>query len=149
MRMKFIVCALLIAVSQTQASNPKKSEPTAQLVRIVELLGNPDHFNGKLVTVIGYLVMSGQNVNGESSLWLDKADYQNQVGDGMGVVPSEEMLRDSKELTGMYVRITGNVVTREWPHTRMLTLQNITECKIWSDPQHPRISLQGFGSVPK
>ncbi|MFZ0639837.1 MAG: hypothetical protein WA020_10450 [Candidatus Acidiferrales bacterium] len=136
MRIKLTLCAVMILLPQIQAEIRPENAP--ELVRMVELFGAPDHFNGKLVTIIGYLVIGGQNVNADSTLSLDREDYENQIGNGVGVVPSPEMLRDRKELTGMYVRITGVIVTRERPRGRMLGIGNITECTIWSNPEHPR-----------
>lgn len=118
-----------------------KDQPEA--VRMAELLGNPDRFNGKLVTVIGYLVIGGKDVIPDSTLSLDKNDDENGLGNGMGVIPNPEMLRNRRELTGTYVVMTGVIVTREWPRGRMLAIQEITECKVWSDPEHPR-----FGKLP-
>jgi len=149
MRMKkVVVCGLLILALHVWAQGPTNPGNAPQAVRMAELLGNPDHFNGKLVTVIGYLVIAGQNVNADTTLSLNEEDYKNELGNGLGVVPNQEMLRDSRELTGMYVRLTGVIVTREWPRSRMLGIGNITECKVWSDPQHPRAISRHFGVSP-
>ncbi|MFZ0414888.1 MAG: hypothetical protein WA681_08845 [Candidatus Acidiferrales bacterium] len=146
MRMKAIAFGLLILAPYVSAQGPTNLGNAPQVVKMVELLGNPDHFNGKLVTVIGYLVIGGQNVNADTTLSLNREDYENELGNGMGVVPNQEMLRDSRELTGMYVRLTGVIVTREWPRGRMLGIGNITECKVWSDPEHPR-AISGHSGV--
>lgn len=148
MPIKSILCGLLVLLPHGLTQKPTKPESVPELVRMAELLGNPDHFNGKLVTAIGFLVIGGQNVNADSTLSLDREDYENELGDGMGVVPSQEMLRDRRELTGMYVRITGVIVTREWPRGRMLVIENITECKVWSDPEHPRASKEPPSTGP-
>lgn len=140
--MSVILCSLLILLPNGQTTKSTRPEKAPELVRMVELLGNPDHFNGKLVTVIGYLVIGGQNVNADSMLLLSREDYENEINNGLAVVPSHEMLRDRKELTGVYVRITGVILTREWPRGRLLEIGNVTECKIWSDPEHPRATIR-------
>lgn len=139
MRTGIMLCSFLTLVSHILIQTPQKPDKQiAQPVRMIELLGNPDRFNGEVVTLIGYLVIGGQNVNAESTLSIDKEDYDNELSNGMGVVPSEDMLRNRRELTGMYVRMTGRIVTRDWPRGRMLAIEDITQCKIWSDPDHPR-----------
>lgn len=148
MRIKLLVCGLLVLLASSLPQASPKSETVPELVRMLELLGNPDHFNGKLVTVTGYLVIGGQNINAESTLSFDREDYENELGNGMGVVPNQEMLRDRRELTGMYVRITGVIVTRDWPRGRALAIGNIKECKVWSDPEHPRAISQHSGVSP-
>jgi hypothetical protein len=139
---KPIVYSVLMCFALGPRAAPKKSENPAPLVRMVELLGNPDRFSGEVVTVAGYLVIGGRNENADSALSIDKTDYENELGNGMGLVPNPEMLRDKRELTGMYVRITGSIVTHQGPIGRMLMMQNITECKVWSDPDHPRTLRQ-------
>ena len=142
MPMKTVLFSLLVLmfVRPGRAQKPIKSGDAPQLIRMTELLGNPDHFNGKRISVIGYLVISGQNVNADSTLSLDKEDYVNDLGNGMGVTPNAEMLRNGRELTNMYVIMTGIISTREWPRGRMLAIGDITECKLWSNPEHPRVT---------
>ena len=133
--------ALLMFSPQGRAAEHAKPEEMGQLVRMVDLLANPEKFNGKLVTVIGYLFIGNRGVDADAILCLHWEDWENGLaGNCIGVVPSQNMVRNWQELTNMYVRITGTIFSEDHgpPLYRSIAIQYVRACKVWSDPKRPR-----------
>jgi hypothetical protein len=148
MRAATALLALLMFLPQDRAAEHAKPEETGQLVGMVDLLANPERFNEKRVTVVAYLVIGNRGVNANSSLCLHREDSENVlVGNCLMVVPSQSMHRNWQELTNMYVRITGTIVTgdRGPPLGRFIAIQDVRACEVWSDPRRPRaLNLQSY-----
>jgi hypothetical protein len=140
MNVKLILLGLIISLPCGNAKEPAKPEGVPQLVGMVELLASPERFNGKFVTVVGYLVIGNRGVNANSVLCLHREDSENVLSNCVGVVPSQSMHRNWRELSEMYVQITGRVVTGSpaAPEGRWIGVQDVKECTVWSDPKHPR-----------
>ena len=141
-KMKLTLLAILISMPSAAAKKAPEPESQPELVRMVELLANPERFNGRPVTVKGYLVIGDRGVNAGARLCLSREDSENGLGNCAGVVPSPGMHKEWKELTGKYVRMTGMVVTSNpgAPQGRWIMIEHISECEVWSDPSHPRAS---------
>lgn len=144
MKMKPILLWLLVCLSVGRAKEPAQTENPPAPARMVELLANPERFNGKSVTVIAYLVIGNRGVNADSALCLHREDWENGLQNCIGVVPSQNMHRNWRELNGMYVRITGAIVTGDpaEPEGHWIAIQDVKECEVWSDPDHPRALKQ-------
>lgn len=144
MKVVATLLALLMFSPQGRAAEHAKPEEMGELVRMVDLLANPEKFNGKLVTVIGYLFIGNRGINADSVLCLNREDWENGLGNGMGVVPSQNMHRNWQELTNMYVQITGTIATGyNGPPSgsgpgRWILIQDVRACRVWSDPKRPR-----------
>lgn len=144
MKVAATLLALLMLSPQDGAAEHAKPQDMGQIVRMVDLLANPENFNGKLVTVIAYLFIGNRGINADSVLCLHREDWENDLGNGIGVVPSQNMLRNWQELTNMYVRITGTIATGyNGPPSgsgpgRWILIQEVRACKVWSDPKRPR-----------
>ena len=138
--MKAIFSVLLIVWLAQGGIKKAEAENQSQPVSMIELLATPDHFKGKLVTVIGYLVIRSQGINGDSRLCLSREDEENVLGNCLAVVPSHDMLRRSKELSGMYVRMTGVIFSQDPGPLpgRLVAIKDVRNCTVWSDPEHPR-----------
>jgi hypothetical protein len=75
---------------------------------IIQLLANPEKFDGKLVDIRGYLVIEHQPRHAsQAAIWLHEEDARNILGNEIGVVPSEQMLRDEEKINHVYVLLRG------------------------------------------
>ena len=131
---------LLVAAVALFSSPPVHSQekPSAGLIT---LLANPDKFDGKQITVIGYLVLDRQKKHIPGAfLFLHEEDAKNLLPNSAQVIPSEQMLRDAEKIDGLYVLITGVVHAKD-----AVIIRDVQTCKAWSDPRRP---LMSGGSPP-
>lgn len=108
-------------------------------VSIVELLANQDRFDGKLVTLVGFLTIDTQKKHAAMAfLHLHEEDAKHLLPNGLEVVPSQQMLRDQEKINGMYVVITGllHIVPNE-NGSHGIVMKDVRSCKLWSDPRRP------------
>lgn len=116
----------------------EKSGPSG----LISLLANPERFDGKKVTVAGYLVLDHQKKHAATAfLFLHEEDAKNILPNGVEVVPSEQMLREEEKINGMYVVMTG--IVRLVPTEKEsygIVIKDVHGCKVWSDPRRPLMS---------
>ena len=133
--MKLIrTAALIVSLLLGQVAAPQQ-EPIP--VSLVQLLANPDRYNGKLVGVIGFLTL------GEiSKLYLHHEDYVHVIeSNAVWIEPTNQMHADVQKLDLGYVYIVGVF------HNRNLNrlpdgIGEIQLCRAWSrleDPLSKRI----------
>jgi hypothetical protein len=69
---------------------------------LIQLVASPEKFNGKLVLVRGFLLIAGRphDVVGYI-LYLHKEDAENNLGNSVVIVPSEQMKRDQEKIDRM------------------------------------------------
>jgi hypothetical protein len=137
MKMKFmfqlsILCFLLavpVAIGQERPLSPS----------LIELLASPERFDGKLVTVRGFLlVLGGRHDIIGYVLYLHKEDAENALANSVSVTPNEQMGKDREKIDRMYVSLTGTVrrvptATGEYS----TVIKDVSHCTPWSDPNHP------------
>jgi hypothetical protein len=129
----FFACVLIacpFGLGQDQAS------PAS----VIELIANPEKFEGKLVSVQGFLRIGHEKHHGfEATLYLHQEDARNLLGSNMVlVIPSEQMLRDQEKIDRIYVVLTG--VLRFVPSangSHSAVIRDVRSCSAWSDPQRP------------
>jgi hypothetical protein len=106
---------------------------------MIQLLANPEKFDGKVVTLIGFLTLDHQKHHAAMGfLSLHEEDAKNLLSNAVMVVPSEQMLRDEEKIQGMYVIITG--LLRLVPGTNDshgMVIKDVQTCRAWSDPRRP------------
>ena len=105
---------------------------------LVQLITNPERYDGKLVSVVGYLTFGYEG----DGLYLHKEDYENGINaDGLAVDRTKQMLKDREKLYDNYVLIVGVFRRQELPAIYVSTgrITNIQRCELWSQPDHPRI----------
>jgi hypothetical protein len=134
----------VLALSSLLCSIIVGQEP-AKHASVIELIVNPTKFDGTLVTVEGYLLMSRPKHDiAATVLYLHREDADNRLGNSILVVPSKEMERDREKINEMYVTLTGRF--HAVPATGGSTVSAIKEivaCTVWSDPDHPIGRKQG------
>src|SRR5437660_10122960 len=90
-----VVAALLVSPMEAQ-------EPTD--VTLVQLIANPDRFDGKLIRVIGFLRLEFEG----NVLYLHREDYENAIlGDGIWVDVTPSMEKQRATLNMKYVLLEG------------------------------------------
>src|SRR5271169_6128251 len=82
---------------------PIKAEEPVD-VTLVQLIANPEKFDGKLVRVIGFLRLEFEG----NVLYLHREDYENAIlGDGIWVDVTPEITKQKKTLNMHYVVLEG------------------------------------------
>lgn len=75
-----------------------------RFISMVQLLSNPEQYNGKLIRVVGYLWIEPEG----SAIYLHKEDKINSLTkNAIQISVSEEMYKRREELSGYYVLIEG------------------------------------------
>ena len=131
--MKYLVglvlgCSILAGPSALAEDQPVP-------VSIIQLIATPEKFDGRLVTVIGFL-----GIGERAFLCLHREDAEHLLAsNSVAVIPSEEMKRHREQLNRMYVRIVGvfHTVSAEggWLVSQ---IRDIKQCYVVSDPSRPR-----------
>jgi hypothetical protein len=137
-----LVCSLFIG-----AAGIGQEALRATTVSVIELLAAPQKYEGKLVTVRAFLlVLGGHHDITAYSLCLSKEDAENELGNSVLVVPSEEMQKNREKFDRMYVTVTGSVNSvRAANGSYAAVIKDVKECRVWSDPNRP-VLLKGEGS---
>jgi hypothetical protein len=108
-------------------------------VSLVQLIATPEKFDGKTVTVRGYLVsVGGRGDIGAHFLYLNREDAENMLGNAVVVVASDQMRRDEEKVNRMYVTLVGTShAVLSSNGSSATTIKEIQSCKVWSDPKRP------------
>lgn len=102
---------------------------------MVQLIANPEKFDGKLIRVIGFLRLEFEG----NVLYLHREDFENSIlGDGIWVNVNPEMTNQSNALNMHYVILVGFFSSRDHGHMGMWsgTITQIRRAQIW--PSHRR-----------
>ena len=79
----------------------RTAEPTD--VTLIQLIANPDKFDGKLVRVIGFLRLDFEG----TVLYLHREDYENDLRNGIWVDATLDLWKQEKTLNSNYVLVEG------------------------------------------
>jgi hypothetical protein len=113
---------------------PVKAEQPIN-VTLVQLIANPEKFDGQLIRVIGFLEIEFEG----DVLYLHREDYENAIlADGIWVDVTPEMTKNSKSLSKNYVLLEGVFSARERGHLGMWSgsLKNIRRAQLWRAGDH-------------
>jgi hypothetical protein len=108
-------------------------------VSLVQLIATAEKFDGKMVTVRGYLESVGARHDISAHLlYLSREDAENRLDNAVAVVASEQMRRDEEKINHMYVTLTGMSRTvRTSNGSSASTIKDVQSCTVWSDPKRP------------
>ncbi len=128
-----LVMLLLACVCSSKTATAPASPP---VVSIVQLIATPEKFDGKLISVIGFLRLEHEGY----LLYLGKEYYDNVVlANALWVDATEDMGKNREKLELKYVKIVGTF--RAGHEKRNLFspggITDIKNCQFWSDPAHP------------
>ena len=99
-------------------------------VTMVQLISNPERFDGKVVRVIGFLRLEFEG----DVLYLHREDYENAIlGDGIWVDATPEITKQTKTLNMHYVLLIGTFSSRDRGHMDMWsgTITKISRADLW------------------
>ena len=129
---------VLVILSLVSVCSPEANTPLAipTVVSVIQLIATPEKYDGKLVSVIGFLRLEHEGY----LLYLSKQDYDNVVlADALWVDATEDMGRRRGQLELRYVKIVGTF--RAGHEKRNLFspggITDIQNGQFWSDPAHP------------
>jgi hypothetical protein len=109
----------------------------------MQLIANPDRFDGSVVTVTGFLILGEhpEFINQEPFLYLHEEDAKNLlVENAVRVAASHQMQHEREKLDHMYVTLTGlfKVSHAKGPDsTDRGTITEVQSCRVWSNPSRP------------
>jgi hypothetical protein len=99
-------------------------------VTLVQLIANPDQFNGKLIRVIGFLRLEFEG----DVLYLHREDYEHAIlGDGISVDVTSEITNQKETLNMHYALLEGIFDAKYRGHMGAWcgTLRNIRRAELW------------------
>jgi len=128
-----VVMLLFVSLSSSKANTPPASPA---VVSVIQLIATPEKFDGKLISVIGFLRLEHEGY----LLYLSKNDYDNVVlANALWVDATEDMGKNREKLELRYVKLVGTF--RAGHEKRNLYspggITDIKNCQFWSDPDHP------------
>jgi hypothetical protein len=127
------VCILLTALYVA----PIKAEEPVN-VTLVQLIANPEKFDGKPIRVIGFLRLEFEG----NVLYLHREDYENAIlGDGIWVDVTPEITKQSKTLNLNYVLLEGIFKSSDRGHMGMWsgTIKGIRRAQLWHAHRSPEM----------
>jgi hypothetical protein len=128
--MRYAIC-LILGCWFLSGSVIAEDQPVP--VSLIELIATPQEFDGKLVSVVGFLMLEERAVLG-----LHREDVEQDLPNAIGLVATGEMRRHQEELNGMYVVIVGVFHVTPGPGGRPVRqIRDIKGCRVWSDPARP------------
>jgi hypothetical protein len=138
--MKYLMSALLGCLLLAGSTGSREESPVA--VSLIQIIANPEKFDGKLVSVQGLLAMGKPPYHyGEQPiLYMHEEDGRNLLtSNSVRVVASSQMVHDREKLNLIYVVLTG--VFRA-PHAAQNsyaddTITEVRSCIPYSNPNRP------------
>jgi hypothetical protein len=132
-----VVVLYVCGFGQFCSAQGKSIGPIA--VTMVELIANPEKFDGKMVIVRGFLVIDREPRHGvESFLYLHEEDAKNLLYNGVLIIPSEKMIKDQEKLHNQYVLLSGTLTLAAGVGGRhSVVIKDIQSCIVWSNPARP------------
>ena len=106
-------------------------------VSLVQLIATPERYDGKQVSVVGFLVFGFEG----DWLCLHKEDYDNGIdANGVRIDRTKDMSRDLEKLHRNYVQIVGVFRQEASPFgfASQGHVVDVQKCELWSRPDHPR-----------
>jgi hypothetical protein len=136
MRIMFVLLFSFLSWFVAGVATP--GQDGAQHANLIELMVNPRKFDGTMVTVHGYLVLSEPVHDISASfLYLYKEDADNLLDNAILIVPSKEMRNNKDKINRMYVTLTGKFRAVPAGQGFATAIKEIVSCTLWSDPKRP------------
>jgi hypothetical protein len=105
-------------------------------VSLIELIVNPEKFNGKIITVRGFLqIQHEQREITFATLYLHEEDEKHLLDNGVLVKTTEQMIQNKEKLDLHYVVLTGKVrITPTDYGGHIVSITDIQSCIPWTNP---------------
>lgn len=133
---KFPILVLLIVL----CAGPTSPAPQARMVSMIQLISNPEKYDGKVVTVIGFMRIGIE----ADSLYLSHEDDQHGIlADALWFERNPKIMEQSEILDMNYVLLTGVFVAKPISYDPAAAggITGITRAERWSELKHPRRTL--------
>lgn len=127
-----IAVAMTLVLAIAVCANAQKSEPLD--ASLIQLIANPEKYDGKFVRVIGYLLLELEG----NALYLHREDYEAQlVKNAIGVDPNSDMEKDRGKFDRKYVLLEGIFDARNLSHMGLFSgeLRKISRADVWRPAQ--------------
>jgi hypothetical protein len=129
---------VLILLSLRMSAPTCWAQPAQQAISVsmLQLIATPEQFNGKLISVIGFVTLDKEG----DLLFAHQEDAVHWIlGNAIQVAETKQMFADREKLDQKYVKIIG--IFRASDRHRIPfysgTIEEIGSCDLWSDPAHP------------
>jgi hypothetical protein len=137
--MKFAALCIAFLLAVSCATDGQSNQPAR--VSLVQLIANPEKYDGQLVSAVGFLTMGEEG----TGLWLHETDFLNGIdADAISVDRTKEMYSDKEHLNLNYMLIEGIFRNEKklaaYPQTGRIT--KVQRCDLWSQPNNPRAKRQ-------
>jgi hypothetical protein len=124
-----------ITQSQTKGYYPKGGPDNGvDDVSIIQLIANPQSYDGKRVRIIGFLHLEFEG----NAIYLHREDFQEAIDkDALWIDVPKDMTRTQiQEVNDHYVICTGSFVSAKHGHMGMNsgTMGQITRLQVWTSP---------------
>jgi hypothetical protein len=134
---RLALALLFLFLTITPGTNEQTEKPIP--TSLVQLLATPEKFDGKLVRIVGFLVLDSEG----DGLYLHKEDFANGIDSNAVLIErTQKMLEDRENLEFSYVLLVGVFQISENPRnstaSRTGRITKISRCELWSKPSHPR-----------
>ncbi len=130
-----LAASLILLLTSAGHQHPPVGPHDPQLVSLLQLICNPEKYDGKLISVVGFLHLE----RGGDLLYHSEEDYKHGIAENaVWIERTDQMSGDNSGVDLKYVRIVG--VFR--PHRTLWraagTIGEIRRIVVWSDPREPR-----------
>jgi hypothetical protein len=130
-----LIAVICVFLSSLWAIPTTAQEPTD--VSMVQLIANPEKYDGKLVRVIGFLRMEFEG----NALYLHREDYEKHIAaNGIWVDVTSAMNKQEKTLNSRYDIIEGVFSSSDHGHLGMFSgaLKKISRAELWDVWDHSK-----------
>jgi hypothetical protein len=102
---------------------------------MLQLIATPEQFNGKLISVIGFLTMEHEG----DRLFVHQEDAVHAIlNNAIQVERTKQMFADREKLDLKYVKLIGTFQARDGQKIPFFSGAIVVKsCDLWSDPAHP------------
>jgi hypothetical protein len=135
-----ILCILFAFIAGITGS---QQEHGARL-SLVQLIANPERYDGKLVNVTGFLTMNEEG----TTLWYHETDFDHALTENaLSIDRTKDMNANRERLEFNYVLIVGTFrdEKRSLRYSQTGRITNITRFELWSQLSSPRNKSQREG----
>ncbi len=126
-----LVCVIFFSISHAARGQAESPQP----VSFLELIANPNKFDGKLILVTAFLGLDPPDGN---MLYLHKEDYDNGIlPNAVDIEVTNQMWIDREKLDGSYVTVVGVFQSAEKALSRFSGITDVRSCAFRSQPGNP------------
>lgn len=137
------VAIALILASVLTFGSAEVGQDRPRPVSLIQLIATPEKFDGKKVSIIGFLTLGEhpEFFGQQPMLFLHEEDAKNILrANALWVVPNDQMRQDREKINQEYVIVTGRFRAASGVDPGAYqggTITDVQSCEFWSDPRHP------------